>query len=295
MSLFKVNNTERKIKIQDIEFCLFQNTLEQFDLYNSKQNQFYFTNCFEYINKMNLNTRYTMLYLCDMKYIYLYDEKNDELIAYNYDSYLFMKTKYKKKLKVKYVSNDELVNVDYKSTGELVDAIYFPDGLSKMEGKKYLRLRQHRNNFINKTNNVEFIPYSNKHKQQIINLYESWKENAKDTGNTFIVDAKVFKDGLTNDYLEKFVLLADNNIIGFISYYVVNEWCYVYSMKTLRTIRNANVYLVNRCWQDISEKYPNVKYINLGGIDNVEWEDDFKMQLKPDILLYYQANVEIKE
>lgn len=300
MALFKADVKPTSVNIGGRDYLLFVNSQKLFDKYTFMQiqsGQYFFTNCFEYINKVNLNSKYEVVYVSDFAlYFYIHDLKKDTLTAYNYDAYLYAKNKFGLELPIKFVSESEIEQndlvIDY--TSELVDAVYFPSGLANMQGKTYTKLRQHRNSFENHSSNPVFVPYQNKDRSAIVRLYESWKANAKETGNTFIVDAKVFKDGLDNDYLEKFVLKDDNGLIGFISYFVVGEWCFVYSMKTLRTLRNANVYLVNRCWQNIMSTYPDVKYINLGGIDNVDWHDDFKIQLKPDIFLKYYTNVEVR-
>lgn len=290
--LFSIGEQYAKITVHGIEFFRFRNTRELFDEYNEFQRDFYFTNCFEYINKMDLNAKYEMLYLRDNGlFFYVYAVNTGKLTAYNYDSYIYMIDKHGIKLNVKYVRGDILDFAPSNSTEELVDAVYYPQGLAKMEGSRYKTLRQHRNNFINRTSNLCFCEYANGMKRAVVRLYEDWKLNAKQNGNTFIVDAKIFKAGLDNSYLNKYVLINDDDIIGFISYFTSGEWAYVYSMKTDRALRNANVYLVNVCWQDICDKHPEVKYINLGAIVDVDWKDDFKMQLKPDILLSYYSNV----
>lgn len=299
MTLFKSEAKPITVEVNGRVFLKFNNTQRLFDKYAFMQiqsGQYYFTNCFEYINKVNLNPKYEVLYVSDYAlYFYIHDLKRNTLTAYNYDAYLYAKNKFGLELDIKFVSDGEVEQndliLDYSS--ELVDAVYSPSGLANMQGKVYAKLRQHRNSFENHASNPIFTRYKSSDKMVVLRLYEAWKTNAKNTGNTFIVDAKVFKDGLDNDYLNKFVLIDGKTLIGFISYFVVGEWCFVYSMKTLRTLRNANVYLVNKCWQNIMECYPDVKYINLGSIDNVDWQDDFKVQLKPDIFLKYYTNVRV--
>lgn len=301
MALFK-SNSKQTFEYSGIVFNVFHNTNELFDAYNKQQTNMMFTNCFEYVNKNALNSKYMILYIVvdGIFYLYIYHKNKDYIISYNFDSYQYLLDEYGIETEIKFMAQFEIDSISNECRVgiEIVDAIYNIDNLCEMVGKKYVKLRQRRNNFVNHNADTIFRPYTNADKFGVLNLYGVWKEDKK-ANDSMICDARIFKDGLDSEYLIKFVLtLSDGSIIGFASFYFVREWCYMYSMKTLRdkgALRNTNVYLVHLLWNHIRVNYKDIKWINLGGMDTPGWEDDFKEQLKPDIYLKNYINVKIKD
>ena len=98
MALFKSEAKPITVEVGCRVFLKFNNTQRLFDKYVFMQiqsGQYYFTNCFEYINKVNLNSKYEVLYVSDdALYFYIHDLKHDTLTAYNYDAYLYAKNKF---------------------------------------------------------------------------------------------------------------------------------------------------------------------------------------------------------
>ncbi len=298
MPLFDTDKIVVTKNVNGIEFNLFKNTMELFNLYEQRDGHF-FTSNFEYVNKINLNPKYDVLYLNvdGIIYLFIYEIQKDNFVAYNVESYLYALKNGINVNGIKYcIANEKRVEIS-RNSGEYVDAIYIPKGLAYMEGKNYSRIRGNRNNFLHHIDEsrLSFIHYNRTMKQSVLNLYDSWKKMSKENGNTFIVDAKIFKDGLENKYIEKFVLLYDGKLLGFISILIKNDWCYIYSMKSTRDYPNQNTYMINQMWKYICENHKDVKWINLGGIDNIESKGtDYKMLLKPDHLIRYYSNIEVK-
>lgn len=300
MSLFGVRKTKSEFELHGIKFYEFDNSEELYKKYHQLDGHHFCSN-FEYINKISLNPRYKVLYLesefSNVVYVFIYDTSNEQLVAYDLSSYNYLNDNYHHKCDgIKFMLQKDAERLGYKSGQTYVDAVYLPKGLAFMEGKKYSRIRGNKNNFLHHVDEDKllFIPYEQKYKQSVLELYDNWKSMSKENGNTFIVDARVFKDGLDNSYIHKFLLIYDNKLFGFISYILQDEWCYIYSMKSTRDIPNQNTYMVHMMWKYIYENHKEVKYINLGGIDNVDSKGtDYKMLLKPDYLLWYCSNVKV--
>lgn len=294
--LFDVN-AKRVIKVNgvDVEFKIFENTNTLFNLYKHRCGHFFCSN-FEYVNKISLNPKYEVLYRDeDGIDIYIYDK--GRIIAFDVVAYLHLKKVGVICDGIKFVSRlEDRVDIAMFSK-EYVDAVYVPEGLALMQGSKYARIRGNRNNFLNhvEVEKLHFVEYNASHKLEALQLYDDWKHMSKENGNTFIVDARIFKSGLDNDYIHKFILMYNNKIIGFISYLINGEWAFIYSMKSTRDIPNSNTYMVNQMWKYIMENHSEIKFINLGGIDDLDAKGtDYKMLLKPDHLLYYYSNVEVR-
>ena len=87
MALFKADAKSTNVNIGGKEYVLFVNSQKLFDRYAFMQiqsGQYFFTNCFEYINKVNLNSKYEVVYISDFAlYFYIHDLKRDTLTAYN--------------------------------------------------------------------------------------------------------------------------------------------------------------------------------------------------------------------
>lgn len=294
--LFNVDVEETtRIDGIDIEFKIFKNTDVLFNMYEHRCGHFFCSN-FEYINKISLNPKYEVLYRDENGIdVYIYDR--GKLVAFDVIAYLHLKELGVVCDGIKFVSRlEKRVNVR-KYGVEYVDAIYVPEGLALMQGARYSRIRGNRNNFLNHVDidKLSFVEYNISHKSEVLRLYDGWKQMSKENGNTFIVDARVFKSGLDNDYIHKFLLIYNKKIIGFISYLIKGKWVFIYSMKSTRDIPNSNTYMVNQMWKYIMENHSEVEFVNLGGIDNVGAKGtDYKMLLKPDHLLYYYSNVEVE-
>lgn len=293
--LFNIE-VEKIVEVYGIEFHIFDNTNELFNLYKHRCGHFFCSN-FEYINKISLNPKYDVMYLDydGTMDVYIYDK--GKLIAFDALAYLHLKEKGVICDGIKFVSRLEK-RIKIKKFGtEYVDAVYIPSGLALMDGKRYARIRGNRNNFLNHVDmdKLTFVEYSNLYKSEVLQLYDWWKQMSKENGNTFIVDARIFKSGLDNDYIHKFLLIYNKKIIGFISYLINGKWAFIYSMKSTRDIPNSNTYMVNQMWKHIMENHSEIEYINLGGIDNIDSKGtDYKMLLKPDHLLYYYSNIEVE-
>lgn len=304
MPLFNVRNIvvpDTHFEFMGIDFVVFRNSADMFERYNAQQENMMFTNCFEYVNKNNLNAKYDILCLFndDKIYLYIYHKRKDYIISYNFESYLYLLDTYGIDTEIKFMSFDERNGIanDCKVGTVLVDAVYDIHELYLMEGVKYKSFRRRVHKFINRNPDVVFREYRPSDRAAVQAMYDSWKSEKKDNGH-MIVDARIFRSGLDSDYMQKFVLLEPSgNLLAFAALYNANdEYCYFYSGKTIRgvgSLSNTDAYFTACILEYWNNNYPTVKYMNMGAIDNPGWKGDFKEQMKPLHLENY-INVKIK-
>lgn len=293
MALFKQGIVYRGLDFDEFD-------KHDFELYTSKQKRKCFTLCFEYINKLNLNSKLTVVGQKDKSgkvHYYIITDK-DELIATDMDAYARQRYNCDG---IKFVTDHDICmdwgyDIDVKKANKFIDAVYNVNRLYEMEGKHYANVRRDYNYFQNHYGETIFRDYGTNpaDKDGVLRLYDLWKEQSRARGNSFIVDAKIFKDGLENDYNHKYILqTSSGKIIGFISFTMFGDYAFVYSTKGDKDYRGLYTKLIHELCFVLKDR--GITRFNFGSIDDPGNPADYKEFLKPTEYITYYSNAKESE